>query len=140
MLSPSLATIISQASFLERIPVQHLRKKCAMIKLSNRTKRRTPNMKKIERSCLTGLPPTSGSKNRQSKTSLTQTTPSSFITRYTLTKKYCLCVSQSSLISISLASSKTRRAPVRGHWGPCTRLRDRSFSLNFSLPYLYGYM
>ena len=56
-----------------------------------------------------------------------------------LTKKYCLCASQSSLISISLASSKTRRAPVRGHWCPCTWLRDRSFSLNFSLPYLYGY-
>ena len=87
MLPPSLAAIISRASFLETIPVQHLRKKCAMIKLSNRTKRRTPNIKKIERSCLTGLQPTSGPRNRQSKTSLTRTTPSSFITRCTLTKK-----------------------------------------------------
>ena len=30
MLPPSLAAIISHASFLETIPVQHLRKKCAM--------------------------------------------------------------------------------------------------------------
>ena len=108
MLLPSLAAIISHASFLEMIPVQHLRKKCAMIKLSNRTKRRMPNLKKIERSCLTGLQPTSGSKNRQSKTSLTRTTPSSFITRCTLTKKYYLRTSQSSLISISQASSKNK--------------------------------
>ena len=97
------------ARFLSgEIPVQHLRKKCAMLKLSNRTKRPTPNIKKIERRCLTGLPPTSGSKNRQSKTSLTRTTPSSFITRCTLTKKYCLRASQSSLISISQASSKNK--------------------------------
>ena len=85
-----------------------LEEKCAMIKLSNRTKRRMPNLKKIERSCLTGLQPTSGSKNRQSKTSLTRTTPSSFITRCTLTKKYYLRTSQSSLISISQPSSKNK--------------------------------
>ena len=78
MLPPSLA---------ETIPVQHLRKKCAMTKLSNRIKRHTLNTKKIERSCLPGLQPTNGSKNRQSKTLLTRSTPSSFITRCTLTKK-----------------------------------------------------
>ena len=108
MLPPSLAAIISRASFLETIPVQHLRKKCAMIKLSNRTNRRTPNIEKIERSCLTGLQRTSGPRNRQSKASLTRTTPSSFITRCTLTKKYCLRARQSFLISISQASSKNK--------------------------------
>ena len=46
--------------------------------------------------------------SRQSKTSLTRSTPSSFITRCTLTKKYCLRASQSSPISISQASSKDK--------------------------------
>ena len=66
------------------------------------------NIKNIERSCLTGLQPTSGSKNRKSKTSLTRTTPSTFITRCTLTKTYCLQASQSSPISIGQASSKNK--------------------------------
>ena len=137
MLPPSLAAIISRASFLETIPVQHLRKKCAMIKLSNRTKRRTPNIEKIERSCLTGLQRTSGPRNRQSKASLTRTTPSSFITRCTLTKKYCLRARQSFLISISQASSKNKASSCS--WAlACARLRRLSFSLNFSLPYLYS--